>query len=433
MGELSGALESGLAGSRIYELMERVFPFCRSITGQGVRDTLAVIEEVVPGMSTRAVPSGERAFDWTVPQEWNVDEAYIADPSGKRVVDFQDSALHVMSYSTPISEMMDLESLRRHIHTLPDQPDAIPYRTSYYTRDWGFCMSHRALSEMEPGDYQVVMGTRLEDGVLNYGEALIPGRLDDEFLITAHVCHPAQANDNLSGVAIVAELASLLSRVETKYTYRFLWLPGGIGSLVWLSRNVEAIPRIRGGLTLACLGDASPFTYKETFTGLAPVDLAARRVLGAGADYREFEPYGFDERNFTAPAFRIDAGSLTRSPHGGYPEYHSSLDNMEIMSKARLGEAASTVLEILEQLESGTRYVNLFPEGEPQLGRRGLYGAVGGMKKRPEAEMAMLWLLTMSDGRYSDHDVSQRSGISIEILDAAAKDLVSAGLLQTIG
>lgn len=432
MGPLIRAFEPITAGSRIYELMDEVFGFCRSITGQGVRDTFSVMSNIVPGLEVREVPSGESAFDWMVPLEWNVREAFIEDPSGRRIVDFADSPLHVVSYSTPIERSMSLEELSEHLHSSPTQPDAVPYRTSYYTPNWGFCLSETTRRSMVPGDYRVVMGTTLEPGVLNYGEAFYPGRSEDEILITAHICHPAQANDNLSGVAIASRVAATVAKADTKYSYRFLWIPGGIGSLVWLSRNQENAHRIAHGMTLACLGDEAGFTYKSTFGGEASIDLAARAILGDHGSYAGFEPYGFDERNFTSPAFRLDVGSLTRSPHGGYPEYHTSLDNMSLMSRERLADSTRTILEIFDRLETGTRYLSSNPQGEPQLGKRGLYGSLGGLKERPETEMAMLWLLTMSDGHYSDLDIGQRSGLSEKTIQTAAEALVDADLLNPV-
>ena len=433
MGPLEDAFDPTAAGSRILDLMHEAFFYPRSITGQGVRDTLRAVGEMVPDLQLHAVPSGEPAFDWTVPPEWNVVGAYVEDSRGHRIVDFDDHPLHLVSYSVPVERTMTLQELKRHLHSIEEQPDAIPYRTSYYKRDWGFCLPHKTVASLTADDYRVVVDTTLEAGVLNYGEAYFPGRVEDEIILTAHVCHPAQANDNLSGTAIAAEVATYLARTETRYSYRLLWIPGGIGSLVWLSRNEGTAHRIRHGMTLACLGDDAPFTYKKTLTGMAPIDLAARVALGDTAAFSQFAPYGFDERNFTSPGFRLDVGSLTRSPHGSYPEYHSSQDDMSLMSRERLAESARIVLRMMDYLESGTRYMNLSPRGEPQLGKRGLYGSIGGLKSRAETEMAMLWLLSLSDGRYSDIDISQRSGLPVEAIRAAADALLEARLIELLG
>ena len=432
--ELRQSVDRLEAGKSMIRLMEQLYPICRSLTGQGVRDTLALVREEVPDLVVHSVASGEPVFDWTVPPEWNIAGAHIKDPSGKVVVDFSDSPLHVVSYSTPVRRTMPLQELAPHLHSLSDQPDAIPYRTSYYEEAWGFCLPHRLLESLEDGLYEVVIDSTLEDGVLNYGELILPGELEADVLISTHICHPAQCNDNLSGIVVAAHLAKLLSTIKTRFTYRFVFVPAGIGSIIWLYRNEDVVPRIAHGLALACLGDRAGFTYKLSRRGDAPIDAVAELVLRARDDKPEvvsFDPYGFD-RNFSSPAFDVPMGSLTRSLHERYPEYHSSDDDLTLMDDDRLGESLDLVLEIFEVLEGDGVYQNLSPKGEPQLGKRGLYGGLGGLKNRADVEMALLWVLNLSDGGHSLVDICRRSGLSFEVIRQAADLLEEHQLLARV-
>ncbi len=271
------ALEGSALAARAMGLVEELYPICRSITGDGVRATLGVISSLLP-VEVHEVPTGTSVLDWTVPPEWNIDDAYIADSSGRRIIDFADSNLHVVSYSVPMSARMTLDELRPHLHTLPDQPDVIPYRTSYYDEDWGFCLSQRQLDAFEPGEYEVRIDSRLAPGSLTYGEVVVPGDHPDEILVSAHVCHPSLADDNLTGIVVSALVARhLLDGPKPRHTFRFLYAPGTIGAITWLARNREAVARIRHGLTLTCLGDSHPFTYKRTVDGGRPVDRGPAR------------------------------------------------------------------------------------------------------------------------------------------------------------
>ena len=421
-------------GTEMQALVAELYPICRSITGNGVRETLRILGRLVP-LQVTEVPSGTPVLDWTVPDEWNIREAWIADATGRRVVDFADSNLHVVSYSPPIHGRMSLERLRPHLHALPEHPDWIPYRTSYYEREWGFCLRQRQLDTMADGDYEVHIDSSLEPGHLTYGEVVLPGESDDEILISIHVCHPSLADDNLSGIAVSVFLARHLAALPSRrHTFRFLYAPGTIGAITWLARHRDGVARIRHGLTLTCLGDGHPFTYKKTLAGDAEVDRAAAHVLARkGTDHAavEYFPYGYDERQFNSPGFRLPVGSLMRGRHGQFPEYHTSADDLRFVSSARLAESLSLCRDIVDVLDGNRTLRSLQPWGEPQLGRRGLYRAVGGAGL-PGFELAMLWVLCLADGGHSLLDVAGRAGLDFDVVRAAAKALEQHALLEEV-
>jgi aminopeptidase-like protein len=409
--------------------MAELYPLCRSITGAGVRDTLAVIASLVP-LELHEVASGTAVLDWTVPEEWNIREAWIADASGRRIVDFADSNLHVVSYSEPVAASMSLDELRPHLHSLPDQPDVIPYRTSYYQRSWGFCLPHRMLESLEPGDYTVLIDSTLAPGSLSYGEILVPGESADEILVSAHVCHPSLCDDNLSGIAVATLLARDRLAAPRRLSYRFVFAPVTIGAITWLDRNRQNLWRIRGGLTLTCLGDRSPLTYKRTEDGTTPIDRAMEHVLRHHGEHDviDFFPYGYDERQYNSPGFRVPVGSLMRGRHGQFPEYHTSADNFDFVSAESLTDAFDVLRLAFDVLESDRTLVNREPHGEPQLGRRGLYRATGGTDI-PGIELAMLWVLNQSDGTRSLLDIAERAGLAHAVVVAAADMLEASALV----
>jgi aminopeptidase-like protein len=428
-----GADESVARAARMRATMERLHPLCRSITGDGVRRTLDVIAETVP-LERHAVPSGTQVHDWTVNDEWNVRDAWIADATGRRIVDFRAHNLHLVSYSVPVRATMTLAELRPHLHTLPDHPDWIPYRTTYYHRTWGFCLSQRQLDAMasagEDERYEVVVDTTLGPGELTWGELVVPGESADEVLVSAHVCHPSLANDNLSGISVAAELAATLAaRPRRRWTYRFLFAPGTIGSITWLAQNPERIPSIRHGLVLTGLGGPGPLVSKRTRHGDRPVDRAAAHVVTRrGGEVRDYSPYGYDERQYNALGFDLAVGRLSRTPHGEYPEYHTSADDLGFVTDEQLQASYDAALAVLDVLERDRAHRNLSPYGEPQLGKRGLYPTTGG-KSASDAVMAMLWTLAYSDGRTSLLDIAERADLDFALLDTAATDLLGGGLL----
>ncbi len=416
----------------MHALVERLYPLCRSITGDGVRRTLEIVGESLP-LEVHEVPTGTEVLDWTVPKEWNIRDAYVKDPSGRKVVDFSESSLHVVGYSTPVSATLTLDELRPHLHTLPEQPDLIPYRTSYYAETWGFCLRHETLAALPPGPYEVVIDSTLADGHLTYAEHVVPGESADEVLVSCHICHPSLANDNLAGVAVAVELAMRLAERRPRHTYRFVFAPGTIGAITWLARNRDRAGRIRAGLVLACAGDRGSLTYKRSRRGNAEIDRVMEHVLRASGRPHtvvDFSPYGYDERQYCSPGFDLGVGSLTRTPYGAYPEYHTSADNPGFVSPEAMTETLETLWEAVDVLERDRRYLNLSPYGEPQLGRRGLYGSLGGRSDTKRDQMAMLWVLNLSDGDHSLLDIAERSGLSFPLVADAALALQSAGLLK---
>jgi aminopeptidase-like protein len=427
--ELERAHAVAGTGERLRALMQELFPICRSITGDGVRETLDVVGRRIP-LELHEVPSGTRVLDWTVPDEWNVRDAYIAR-DGHRLVDFRDSNLHLVSYSEPYRGTLSLGELRPHLHSLPDHPDWIPYRTSYYSRAWGFCLTQEQVDRLEEADYEVVVDTTLAPGSLTYGECFLPGERDDEVLLTTHVCHPSLANDNLSGIAVLTELGALLNEARRTFSYRLLFIPGTIGSITWLARNKQRLDRTVAGLVLACLGDGAPLTYKRSRRGDASVDRAAAYALprvDERARIVDFIPWGWDERQFNSPGFNLPVGCLSRSREGEYVEYHSSADNLDLVRPGALEQALAAVVNVCHVLEADRRYVNLAPEGEPQLGKRGLYPTVGGEAAQRE-QLATLWVLNQSDGRSSLLDIAERSALPFGLISDAAHRLQRADLL----
>ncbi len=421
-------------GDALYAFVERLFPINRSITGPGLRQTLAIIGERIP-LEITEIPSGTPVLDWTVPREWTLRDAFIADAAGRRIVDVRASNLHVMGYSTPVDATMRLDELRPHLHSIPEHPTWIPYRTSYYAEAWGFCLADEVLQRMDDGPFRVRIDSSLDDASLTYGECVLPGETGDEVILSAHVCHPSLANDNLSSIAIATFLAAELAGRPHRLTYRFLFAPGTIGAITWLAQHEGSLGRIRHGLTLACLGDRAPMTYKRTRRGTAPIDRAAAHVLtGRAPDARviDFVPYGYDERQFNSPGFDLPVGALSRTPYGQYPEYHTSADDLDFVSADALADSLDVLRQVLDVLERDRTYINLAPKGEPQLGRRGLYPSTGG-PELARRQLAMLWVLNQSDGSHSLLDVAERSGMAIDELAEAAVALEARGLLHADG
>jgi aminopeptidase-like protein len=430
--ELIKELDMAEAGNKMYELMKELYPICRSITGEGFHQTLRIIKNLIP-LEIHNVASGTEVFDWTIPKEWNIREAYVENSKGDRVIDFQKSSLHIVNYSIPIDRTMSLEELKQHLHTIPEHPDWIPYRTSYYNETWGFCLSHNDFMKLEEDTYHVVIDSSLERGHLRYGELLIPGLKDDEVLISTHACHPSLCNDNLSGIVLTAYLAKYLAELPLKYCYRFLFIPGGIGSIVWLCRNENRTSRIKHGLVVTCVGDSGDFTYKKTRRGNLEIDRVVHHVLhSSGKDYQlvEFSPYGYDERNYGSPGFNLPVGSLSRSTHGQYPQYHCSADNFDLVKSENLAASLDMYLQVFNILENNRTYLNLFPKGEVQLGKRKLYGKMGGLQKRPSFELPLLWVLNLSDGEHSLLDICERAQLSFDQVKESADLLLKHNLVK---
>ena len=423
-------------GEEMYRFISELYPICRSITGQGIRDTFGRIQQHIP-LSITAVPSGTQVFDWTVPLEWNIRDAYVADRQGVRVIDFKQSNLHVVSYSTPIAARMPLGELKTHLFTLPDHPDWIPYRTSYYKESWGFCLSHRQYVDLRDEDYDVVIDSSLKPGHLTYGEYYLPGDTADEVLISCHACHPSLCNDNLSGIAVATFLAkSLQTGSRRRYSYRFLFLPVTIGAIAWLAINQQKVSNIKHGFVLTGVGDEWGFTYKKSRAGHADIDAAFVHVLrhsGESFEVTEFIPYGYDERQYGSPGFNLPVGCFMRRANGGYPEYHTSADNLDFVKPTSLSRSLQVVQSVVEVLESNRVYVNTSPYCEPQLGKRGLYRTIGGNVTGRSAEMALLWVLNLSDGAHTLLQIAERAGLPFSTIKLAADALEGQGLLRPAG
>jgi aminopeptidase-like protein len=419
-------------GELLYALVRELYPICRSITGEGVRETLQILERWIP-LTRTSLATGTRVFDWEIPREWNIRDAFIKDASGRRIVDFKKSNLHVVNYSQPVQARMTLQELRPHLHSLPDQPDWIPYRTSYYRESWGFCLPHRQLVALEEGEYEVFIDATLEPGELCYAELLLPGQRGEEILVYTHVCHPSLCNDNLSAIAVATLLAQQAAQRQRYFSYRFVFGPATIGSIAWLSVNERNIGRISHGLVLASLGDAGAFTYKRSRRGNAAIDRVAEYVLARcpGSQCEDFSPYGYDERQFCSPGFNLPVGRLTRTPNGRYAEYHTSADNLEFISARSLADSLRVCEEILVMLDQNRRYLNLLPRCEPRLGPRGLFRATGGHNPS-DFEHAVLWVLNQSDGSADMLDIARKSGLDYSVIESAARALVDVNLIRPL-
>ena len=418
------------AGAQLHAFASELYPICRSITGAGTRATLDAVSRIVP-LERVEVPTGTKVFDWDVPREWNIRDAWIKNAAGERVVDFQRHNLHVMSYSTPVRARMSLAELRPHLFSLPEQPTWIPYRTSYYRDNWGFCLTHEALQALPEGEYEVCIDSTLEPGALSFGQAVLPGDSSEEILIWTHVCHPSLANDNLSAIAVAAHLARSLAMRPRALTYRFVFAPTTIGAITWLALNEAHVGRIRHGLVLASLGDRGSFVYKRSRRGDAEVDRVLEYVIGTEGSVEDFSPYGYDERQFCSPGFDLPVGRFSRTPNGRYPEYHSSADNLDFITAESLGASLEACERVCSVLEGNVRYRNLLPKCEPRLGPRGLYRNATG-RNPSEFEHALLWVLNQSDGTRDLLSIAQRSRLDFAVIANAATAARDAGLLEAV-
>jgi aminopeptidase-like protein len=433
--DVAAALDLAVVGRELYDRIGRLYPICRSITGNGVRETLRLLGSELD-LEIREVATGTPVFDWIVPREWNIRDAYIMNGNGQRVVDFNASNLHVVSYSVPVHARLTLAELRPHLFSIPDHPDWIPYKTSYYSETWGFCLSDRQLQSLPDGEYEVCIDSSLEDGHLTLGECCLRGRDTAEVFISCHVCHPSLCNDNLSGVSVAVTLATLLRRVPLRYTYRFLFAPGTIGAITWLALNEPHVPKIKHGLVLACLGDRGSPTYKRSRRGDAAIDRTVAHVFRHASHEchsEDFAPHGYDERQYCSPGFNLPVGVLSRTPHGRFPEYHTSADDLAFVAPAALADSLRTCLKVIEVLEGNGMFLNKNPKCEPQLGRRGLYATLGGHSdERRTQEAALLWVLNLSDGTHSLLDIAERSTMPFAMVRDAATALVEHGLLEEL-
>ena len=417
---------------KMFGLLRELYPICRSITGNGVRETLKILQREIP-LQIKEVPTGTEVFDWTIPKEWNLKDAYIKNSKGEKIIDFKESNLHVVNYSGPVRKCVTLDELKNHLFTLPEHPDWIPYRTSYYNENWGFCISHKQFLELKEDNYEVCIDSSLEDGYLTYGEYYIEGTKSDEVLISTHICHPSMCNDNLSGIVLTVFLAKNLSRLPRKYSYRLLFIPGTIGSITWLYLNERKVSKIKYGLVAACVGDSGKFSYKKTRRQEADINRIVAQVFNDfEVDFRmiEFFPYGYDERQYCSPGFDLPVGCLMRTPHGQFPEYHTSADNLSFVTPEALFESLSIYIEVTNIIEQNKIYLTKNPKCEPQLGKRGLYTLIEKHADKQKFQLALFWVLNLSDGRNSLLEIAKRSGLKFALIKESADALVEHGLLD---
>jgi aminopeptidase-like protein len=419
-------------GDELYSFIKELFPICRSITGNGVRETLKIIKNHIQ-IEIHEVPSGTKVFDWTIPKEWNIRDAYIKNSNGEKVVDFQKSNLHILQYSIPINKKISLDELKNHLYTIEDYPNWIPYKTSYYQENWGFCLSHNDYLKLKDDEYEIFIDSTLENGSLSYGEILLKGEQDDEILFSTYVCHPSMCNDNLTGIAILIFLAKSLKNKKLKNSYRFLFIPETIGAITWLSINENNVGKIKGGLVATCLGDLGCFTYKKSRIGNSVIDQTVQKILDdseSDYDLLDFFPTGSDERQFCSPSFNLPIGSLTRTIYGKFPEYHTSADNLQFINSKSLADSFKIYSNVIDVLENNQIYINVNPKCEPNLGKRGLYNLIGASKNSKELNEPLLWILNQSDGSNSLLDISIKSGLNFLNLVDAAKILYEHNLIK---
>ena len=422
-------------GESCYSLIKRLYPLCRSITGEGTRETLEILGEHID-LDIKGIATGTPVFDWTVPKEWNIRKATIETLSGEKIVDFENSNLHVVSYSVPVDEVVSLDELQQHLHSIPEHPDWIPYRTAYYNETWGFCVSENQRQSLREEHYKVHIDSELKPGHLRYREYFLGGDSEEEFLIFTHICHPSLCNDNLSGISIATQLATMLrEQPSLNRSYRFVFAPATIGSIAWLHHNQDKFPNIKAGLVLAVAGDPGPMTYKLNRNKNCYIDKMVEHVLSSrGSPYNivEFSPYGYDERQFCSPGINLPVGSLTRTPNGCYPEYHTSADNLDLVQPEYLADSLSAYLDVINIFENDRKFINLQPYGEPQLGKRGLYRKTGGQQDIERSILAKLWVLNQSDGDHSLLEIAERANMSFNEIRAAAEELLNADLLDPL-
>lgn len=429
----------GRRGREMHALARELFPITRSLAGPGFRETLDRLEPVCGPITRHEVATGEAVFDWEVPREWTIREAWIKGPDGELVCSLADNNLHVVSYSTPVHARMDLDALQQHLHSLPDQPDAIPYRTSYYRESWGFCLTERRRRELPAGEYEVLVDSTLQDGAIVLGEVTVPGTSDDEVLFSTYCCHPSMANNELSGPLVVAHLAALLrERPEPpRHTYRFVFVPETIGAIAYLARFGRRLrERLVAGWVVTCVGDPGTFTYKRSRRGDALPDRLTEHVLRHAGDPHEvldFFPWGSDERQYCSAGFNLPVGSLMRTMYGVYPEYHTSLDDLELITAEALGGSLERYAEVVAALEGNEVLVNTQPDCEPQLSKRDLYPTTGGGLGAARDLHDVLIVLNWCDGERDLLEIAERAGRPLAVLRAVADELLAHGLLRVGG
>ncbi len=442
---------------KLYSLMQELFPICRSITGNGVRKTLKILKEEID-LKIINVPSGTKVFDWKIPNEWNIKDAYVKNSKGERIIDFHKSNLHILNYSIPIKKTISSNELKKHLYSLREKPNSIPYVTSYYKKNWGFCVPHNLLKSFNDDTYNVHIDSTLKPGSLTYGEFLIKGKIKDEILISTYICHPSLCNDNLSGIVVTTMLAKLLSKIETYYSYRFLFIPETIGAITWLSKNKKNLSKIKSGFVITCVGGNGTFTYKKTRNNDSEIDKISIDVLKHSKkpfQTRDFFPYGSDERQYSSPGINLPIGVFMRTPYYEFKQYHTADDNLDSIKKFALNDSLIMLFKIILEVEKkkpsfsikqknkiskskSDVFQNLNPNCEPQLGRRKLYRNISKSrlvdKNNSEnmIELSICWVLNFSDGFHSLKEISKKSNLPLKLIQKTAKLLVEKKLIKKI-
>jgi len=417
------------------QMFDRLWPLNRSLTGNGVDKTFDIISEIVD-LKYHDFPSGSKVFDWRIPKVWNVNEAYIIDPNGKKICDFEKNNLHLVGYSHPVNKSISLEELKKYLYSLPELPDAIPYITSYYEKRWGFCISHNELETLPDGSYKVFIDSKLSDGNMIVADSVLRGESEEEILLSTYTCHPSMANNELSGMLVTAYLYDELKKIDNRYfTYRFVFGPETIGSIAYLSKFGEEIKEnILGGFVITCVGDNGPFTFKKSKIENGFINTITHHVLEhhSKGNFRsiDFFPMGSDERQYSSPAFNFDIASLMRTMYGRYKEYHSSLDNKNFISFDALNQSKEMYLKVLKAIELNFKYLNLNPHGEPHLGSRGLYPSIGTRKVKDIELEKILYVLNYSDGNVPLIDIAKKMGLSILEFESTIDILIKKNLLK---
>ena len=420
---------------KIEEYFDRLWPITRSLTGNGNRESLQILSEIIP-LDIREIPSGSKCFDWTVPPEWNIREAWIKDEHGNEIINFKENNLHILGYSEPFEGELTYDELKDHLYTLPDQSNLIPYLTSYYSRRWGFCLSDNEFQKLDKSaKYQVKIDADLdENGSMTISDLVLKGKSDQEILFTTYICHPSLANNELSGPLVTAFIYDQLKDKDLYYTYRFVFVPETIGSICYLSLNSEHLKeKLVAGFVVTCIGDNGNFTYKKSRRGNALSDRAVNIILNqTEEEYNllDFSPIGSEERQYCSPGLNLPVGSLMRTMYGVYPEYHTSADNKDFISFEALEESVKKYLEVVHLMEYNKKYVNQLPNCEPQLGKRGLYPTLGSQKDKTVDLQATIWILNLSDGEHDLIDIIELSKIDYRVMIKTVKKLLENGIIK---
>lgn len=424
-----------VAAREMHELLRQLFPIHRSMAGEGLRTSLDMLSQVVP-LEITEVASGTEVLDWTVPQEWRIRTAFVQDlETGDKVIDYGNSNLHVVSHSHPIDTTMTWTELRRHLFTNQELPNAIPYQTAFFQRQWGFCLSHEQFQQLEEfpnRNYRVLIDSNFVDGSMTLGELVLRGSSPEEFLIHTHVCHPSLANDNLSGIVVACQLAKILQQQPHRYTYRFVFAPATIGAITWLAMH-RALPPIRMGLVLTLLGDSAPLTYKRSCRTTSEIDRIASHIVAhrkPAGSVRDFKPWGYDERQYGSPGFHLPVGCLMRSVHHEFPEYHTSADSPDFVKPHALADSLHAILQIVSAAEHNCTYRHLYPAGEPMLSKRGFFDALDAVEDRQAVHQAALWILSLSNTAHDLLSIAERADMPFSYFETAAQILLKLKLIE---